>query len=149
MKERLIFLWNEFCMISTCVLTATALFTTLLSPEDSISPNTLWQVLFVSLLCTLSTLLYPWKRNIKKMGFYIRVATHYLLINAIVLSFGSRFNWYHPTHLKSTLSMLLSIAIIFAAVSFISWSHSAKDAKKMNERLEKYQETLSPEDIEK
>lgn len=140
MKKRLLFLWSEFCMIATCTLTATAFFTTLLSPVETISANTLWQVLLVSFLCTLSTLLYPWERKISKTELYIRIIIHYLLINVIVLGFGSRFGWYEPIHLTSTLSMLFSIAVIFAAVSLISWSHSAKDAKKMNERLEKYQE---------
>ena len=44
--------------------------------------------------------------------------------------------------------MLIAIAIIFAAVSVISWSLSAKDAKKMNERLEQYRENLYTKDFE-
>ena len=84
----------------------------------------------------------------KKTEFLIRVVIHYILINAIVLGFGSRFNWYQPTHLKSTLYMLIAIAVIFAAVSVISWSLSAKDAKKMNERLEQYQENLYTKELE-
>lgn len=84
----------------------------------------------------------------KKTEFRIRVAIHYILINIIVLGFGSRFEWYQPTHLRSILSMLIAIAVIFAAVSFISWSLSAKDAKKMNERLEQYQENLYTKELE-
>lgn len=142
MKKRLIFLWNEFCVISTCVLTAVALSTTILFPIDVVSPNIFWQILLVSALCTASTLLYPWDRKMNKTEFCIRVAIHYILINVIVLGFGSRFEWYQPAHFRSILSMLITIAVIFAIVSFISWSLSAKDAKKMNERLEQYQESL-------
>lgn len=149
MKKRLLFLWNEFCMISTCILTAAAFFTTLLSPAETISQNTLWQILFVSFLCALSTFLYPWDRRISRTELYVRGVIQYLLINMIVLGFGSRFGWYQPIHGKSILSMVLTIAIIFAAVSFISWSHSAKDAQKMNERLEQYRGTQSFEDIER
>ncbi len=83
----------------------------------------------------------------KKTELLIRIAIHYILINAIVLGFGSQFNWYHPTHLRSILSMLIAIAVIFAAVSVISWSLSAKDAKKMNERLEQYRESLHSKDL--
>ena len=84
----------------------------------------------------------------KKTEFRIRVAIHYILINIIVLGFGSRFEWYQPAHFKSTLYMLIAIAVIFAAVSFISWSLSAKDAKKMNERLERYRESLHTKELE-
>ena len=84
----------------------------------------------------------------KKTELLIRVAIHYILINAIVLGFGSRFEWYRPTHLRSILSMLIAIAVIFTAVSVISWSLSAKDAKKMNERLEQYQENLYNKELE-
>lgn len=141
MKKRLAFLWNKFCIISTCLLTAAAFFTTILSPAETISQNTLWQILFVSLLCALSTFLYPWERKMGRAELYIRVGIHYLLINMIVLGFGSRFDWYQPIHLKSILAMFLAIAVIFAVVSFTSWNCSAKDAKKMNERLDQYQDT--------
>ena len=83
----------------------------------------------------------------KKTELLIRIVIHYILINAIVLGFGSWFNWYHPTHLRSILSMLIAIAVIFAAVSVISWILSAKDAKKMNERLEQYRESLHSKDL--
>ena len=148
MRKKLMFLWNMFCIVTTCSLTATALFTTILFPIDSTSLSILWQMVFVSALCTASTLLYPWERKMKKTELHMRVAIHYILINAIVLGFGNRFEWYQPTHFKSTLYMLIAIAVIFAAVSFISWSLSAKDAKKMNERLEQYQENLYNKDFE-
>ena len=44
--------------------------------------------------------------------------------------------------------MLIAIAVIFAIVSLISWSLSAKDAKKMNEQLEKYRESLYTKESE-
>ena len=83
-----------------------------------------------------------------KTEFLIRVAIHYILINVIVLVFGRRFNWYQPTHLRSILSMLITIAVIFAIVSLMSWNRSAKDAKKLNERLEQYQENLYTKDFD-
>ncbi len=148
MRKKLMALWNLFCIITTCSLTATALFTTLLFPTDKVSPNILWQILLVSALCTASTLLYPWEHKMNKTEFLIRVAIHYILINIIVLGFGRRFNWYQPTHLRSFLSMLITIAVIFAIVSLISWSRSAKDAKKMNEQLERYRENLYTKELE-
>lgn len=139
MKKRIHFLWNCFCMVTTCTLTATMLFTNVLFRTDSIPPNILWQILLVSFLCTASTLLYPWERAPKKIEFRIRVIIHYIIINVIVMGFGSLFDWYRITSLASVLVMLISIAAIFIFVSAASWRHSVKDTKEMNERLEEYQ----------
>lgn len=148
MRKRLMTSWNMFCIITTCSLTATALFTTLLFPIDSTSPNILWEILLVSALCTASTLLYSCEHKMKKTEYHIRVAIHYILINAIVMGFGRRFGWYQPTHFRGVLSMLITIAVIFVIVSLISRSLSAKDAKRMNERLEQYRENLYNKDFE-
>lgn len=36
--------------------------------------------------------------------------------------------------------MLLTIAVIFMIVSVISWTKSAEDARRMNERLKEYRQ---------
>lgn len=148
MKRRIHFLWNCFCMITTCTLTATMLFTNVLFPVDSMPTNILWQILLVSFLCVMSTLLYPWDRALKKREFCILSGIHYIIINVIILGFGSLFEWYRITSFKSILFMLTAIAVIFVLVSAISWSHSAKDTKKMNERLEKYQNSKTAAKVE-
>lgn len=135
-------------MITACVLTATALFTTVIDPVDSITPHTLWQILITSFLCALSALIYPWERAIQKTEFYIRICIHYILINIIVLGCGCRFEWYHPAHFKSVVYMLILIAVIFAIVSLIMWKNSANDARQMNEKLGQYQKNLYGKEFE-
>ena len=139
MKKRMYFLWNSFCMITTCTLAATMLYTNVLFPTDAVTPDILWQILVVAFLCTASTLLYPWEHTPKKAEFCIRVGIHYIIINFIILFFGNWFEWYRITSFKSVLFMLVTIAVIFILVSIASSSRSLKDTKEMNERLKKYQ----------
>ena len=138
MKRVILFTWNIFCMVSTCTFAAMALFTTL-APTDLETKN-LWEVLLLSFLCTICSFIYPWNRAMGNVERYIRIGIHYLLINVIILGFGSLFEWYHFSSPKSLFFMIISIAAIFAIISGTSWSCSAKDAKKMNEKLEQYQE---------
>lgn len=145
MKKTLQLLWNTFCMICTCILIAVAVFTTLVDPADSITPNILWQILLVSLLCALSTLLYRYSNTNNRKELIIRIGFHYLLINVIVLASGALFEWYRPSNLGSLLTMLAAIAIIFVAISIISWYRSTRDAKILNEKLAQYQGHKSPD----
>ena len=138
MKRKLKFLWNCFCMISTCVMIVVALFTTVIDPTEHIEPFVLWQALMVSCLCAASCLIFPWDRVMKKWEIYVWTGIHYAIINLIVLVFGNRFQWYHIDNIKSLLAMIISIAIIYVVVSGVSWRQSKQDAQKMNERLKQY-----------
>lgn len=139
MKRRLKFLWDCFCMISTCVMALIALFTTVVDPTEAINPMVLWQALMVSLLCALSCFIFPWDVVMKKWEVWVRTAIHYVIINLIVLGFGNRFQWYQINNAISLTLMLISIAVVYAIVSCISWRKSKQDAQKMNERLMQYQ----------
>lgn len=133
------FVMNLFAMITTCVLTAVGVITTVISPVEKIESYTCWQILVVSFLCAVSTLVYPWDRVMKKGEFYLRGFLHYLMINAIVLGAGQWFGWYDVSNPFSVLVMVIIIAIIFVVVSAISWKKSKADADAMNERLLEYQ----------
>ncbi|MDE5591233.1 MAG: DUF3021 domain-containing protein, partial [Acetatifactor sp.] len=45
---------------------------------------------------------------------------------------------YNPKSVVSVVAMMVTIAIIFVVVSCVSWTRSARDAKKMNEKLKEY-----------
>jgi len=97
----------------------------------------LWQILLVSFLCSISTLIYPWDGDMKKSVIRLRIAIHYIMINGIVLGAGQLFSWYDVTDVFSTAMMLLSIALIFVIVSAGSWRKARREAEKMNEELKK------------
>lgn len=142
------FLIQIFSMVLTGVVIAVALFTTVINPTDTVETELFWQMLLVSALCTLVSLIYPWDREMSKTEVIGRTMIHYILVNGIVLGGGAFFHWYNPSEIRNIIPMLLIIALIFAVVSVISWRKSAADAARMNEKLEEYQKKAERDSLE-
>lgn len=149
MLRRLLFLFHTFSMVTTCVVIAVAMFTTLINPSEEVNAALLWQILAVSGLCTLICLIYPWDREMSKTESIVRRLLHYILINGIVLVSGIVFQWYNPAKIRNIVFMLLTIAVIFGVVSMLSWRQAALEAARMNERLEEYQRRIEQESSER
>lgn len=130
---------NTFCMVTTCVVLAVALFTTVINPTDEIPTVTLWQIPVISALTSLGTLFYPWDRGMGKVEIVVRTGLHYVLVLLLVLWAGWWFQWYGMT-IKNILCMTAVITVIFAVVSVSARARAAWDAKQMNERLQDYQQ---------
>lgn len=137
-RRKLNFLINIFSMVTSCMVIAVAVFTTIINPIERIEAVILWQIPAVSAVITFVSLIYPWDRPMGKLEIVVRKTVHYVLVNMIVLGAGVMFDWYDPKRLGSVIAMMVAIAVIFALVSGIGWSRSAKDAKKMNEKLKEY-----------
>ena len=127
------------------VVLAVAVFTTIIDPVEKIESVLLWQMLLVSGLCTVTTLIYPWGREMGKVEAIVKTLIQYVLINAIVLGSGALFSWYNPSKFYSIAGMVLTIAIIFGTITVSSWKKAALDAARMNEKLEEYQKNNADE----
>lgn len=138
LRRKIGFLLNIFSMITSCMVIAVALFVTVLNPIERIEAVILWQIPAVAALISLTSLIHPWDIPLKKAGMAARIIIHYVLVNIIVLGAGYAFDWYNPKSGESVTAMVVSIAVIFAIVSGISWGRSARDARRMNERLQEY-----------
>lgn len=136
--RKLKFVLSLFATVNASVLIACAVFTTIITPTDAINPMTLWQIPFVSLLCSCTALVHPWDTAVGKTKTKIHIFVQYLLINLVVLGAGGLFQWYDITDFKSVFSMIAAIALIFAGVSEVTWKKSAKVAQRMNEKLKEY-----------
>lgn len=138
--RRLRYLFHIYTMVMTGVVFATAIFITVINPMERVESVLLWQMAAVSGLCTLMSLIcYPWNREMGKMENIVRTTIHYVLINVVVLGSGAWFEWYDPARWGSVGAMMLSIAVIFGIVTFISWRKGKREAAEMNRRLEEYQ----------
>ena len=137
-RRKMRFLIDLFCMVTTCVVIAVAVFTGIINPIERIEAVILWQIPAVSAVITLTTLIYPWDTSLGKKEIAVRTVVHYMLVNMIVLGAGAVFDWYAPGNVGSVIAMVVAIAVIYALVSGLSWRHSARDAKRMNEKLKEY-----------
>lgn len=145
--KKIRFLFKVFSIVTAFVVVAVAVFTTILEPAPMIETVVLWQIPAVSALCALTCLIYPWDRTLGKAEMGIRTLIHYLLINGIVLGAGFWFHWYRIDRIQSIAAMLITIALIFALVSAVTWAQRAEEAKRMNERLREYQEKKAKGEI--
>ena len=137
------FLLRTFTMVLTGVVFAVGVFTIMINPTETVETKLFWQMPLVSALCTLTSLIYPWDREMRKTEVIVRTLIHYVLVNIIVLGGGVFFDWYNPSRFHNIAAMMLTIALIFAVVTVISWRKSAVDAARMNEKLEEYQKKMA------
>lgn len=148
MKEKIKCVLRTFVLVMTCVVFAVAVFCTIIDPTEKIDAMTLWHIPLVSMLTSLETLIYPWNRRMGRVECAVRIFAHYLMIVAVVLLSGWMLEWYDISSAKSVIIMILTVTIIFAIVSAVSWSASAKTAKLMNEKLQEMRKTLQ-KDVDK
>jgi hypothetical protein len=123
-----------FTRITTLSVLGTAIFISIFWKGVSLSVAILWQILFVSLLCSVSAL--PLLKEAKtKKQLIIRNVVTYLYVNLVVMSCGYIFGWYLWEQLPMVLGMLLLILFVTLAVSFIPYHKEKELADKMTEKL--------------
>lgn len=128
-----------FVCVTSFVVFVTAAYITIFWKHASLGVEILWQILFVSLLCSLSLLFYP-AREFGTKATVLIIVLHYITVNIIVMGCGLWFEWFDPNSLPMVLGMLFVIALVFVLVSAIMWNRDKKTAARMNERLQTYQQ---------
>lgn len=130
--------FDVWTKVTTGVLLAAATYCSFFYSDGMFSRYLLWELLLVSFLTSLGTLLYTDTLNKKSMK--IACLLHYLLNNVIVVGCGIWFGWIDAGNRLQIIGMVVLVALIFGVVSVLSWKKSIKEADLMNERLARYQE---------
>ncbi len=138
MIERIKVVLTTFCYVTTCVVCGTVIFINIFFENPDIGPEILWQILFVSFLCSVGTCIYP-DREMSGRELAVRIGIHYLIVNVVVLGCGRRYQWFHAGNPAMVIGMLLTIAAIFGIVSCVMWHQTKQETKKLNEKLQEYQ----------
>lgn len=139
MKNKMKTVLYTFAFVTTCVLFATAFFTTLFFGESGeVGTDTLWQILGVSGLCSVGSLIYP-EYEVSKRTALLLKTVHYIYVNVVVLGCGVWFGWFRADSIPMVVVMVLMIAAIFLTVSAVMWRSAKNTANLMNERLAEYQ----------
>lgn len=139
MKNKIKTVLYTFAFVTTCVLFATAFFTTIFyGKSGEVGTDTLWQILGVSGLCSAGSLIYP-EHEVSKRTLALLKALHYVYVNVVVLGCGIWFGWFQANSIPMVGAMVLMIAVIFLGVSAVMWKSAKNTATLMNERLAEYQ----------
>ena len=135
--ERLKLLLNVFTKVVTCVTVGAAVYCMVFFPKITFGVEMLWQILLVSFLTSVGTLLYTDSISQKKMK--VMCVIHYLIVNVIVVVCGLWFEWFYLNNLPQMIGILIVIALVFLVVSIVSWKQAMEMADLMNARLAEYQ----------
>lgn len=134
------FLHCYVCVMSSVVL-ATAVFITVFMPQTELGVELLWQMMFVSFLCSIGSLFYP-EESVSKKKMVILILLHYAEVNGAVLGFGFLFQWFSMEYLPHVIGMLILINVIFLIVSAVEWKRGKEIARQINRRLAEYQNSV-------
>lgn len=134
------FLHCYVCVMSSVVL-ATAVFITVFMPETELGVELLWQMMFVSFLCSIGSLFYP-EESVSKKRMAFLILLHYVEVNGAVLGFGFLFHWFSMEYLPHVIGMLILINVIFLIVSAVEWKRGKEIARQINRRLAEYQNSV-------
>ena len=125
-----------FACITTCVVFVTAVYITIFWKQAMLGVEILWQILFVSFLCSLGILIHP-EREVSMKTTILITVLHYIEVNVVVMGCGLWFEWFYPDNLPMVFGMLFIIALVFVLVSFVMWARDRSVAAHINERLKK------------
>lgn len=128
-----------FSYVTTGVLFATALFITIFYRDESLSVPLLWEILITSFLCVFGNLIHT-KQVCSKRQSMFRLILHYLYVNMVVFGCAGLFQWFNMKDIKMVGFMILCIAVIFLAVSWVVWHNGKKVSDLLNKQLEEYQD---------
>lgn len=134
----LYYLWNVFSSIVTGVTCVTAIYITAFwGAGTSIDLEILWQILLVSAVCSLGSLilLYNKKREFSKKEMLVRCCLLFVYVDIIVLTCGFYFHWFYFSNWKMVVGMELCIIAVFVSTMTLSSLAAQKEADAMNKKL--------------
>lgn len=137
-RKRLQSMAAIFARITTGVTFVSAAYIALLWGSDTVlAVDILWQILAVSALCTLGSLLLPCdtEKEVSKKSMLVRNICYFVYVNLAVLGCGFCFEWFNPSNWKMLAAMELCIVAVFAAVMGASYFNDHKTAEQMNRKL--------------
>lgn len=134
-------LLHTYVCVMSCVVLAAAIFITVFMPDEELRVGLLWQMMLVSFLCSIGSLIFPEKAVSRKRRMLL-IFLHYTEVNVVVLGLGFYFGWFSVKYLPHVLGMLATINVIYLIVSVVEWKRGKEIARQMNRRLAEYQKSV-------
>lgn len=145
MKEAVKLIALTFFLVTTCSLFGTALFTTIFFKNDTFTSALLWQILGISFLTAMASLIFTSKSILTKRGVLLRQGIHFLLILSILMGGALKFEWIHITVISEISFFILLVIVVYITVCTILYQYEIKNAEEINERIKELQGTEKEE----
>lgn len=136
----------HFFIITVCVMFVISAVNFLFNKDFQyhIDGSFPWVMMLTGLLGALPTFLFFFLHEPTKRQFYFRVALHYLLINAVILSEGRLLGWFE------NIPEMLVVAAMILAVYVLVWVFSTvaekTQADNINKALQRFNEDEEQQD---
>jgi hypothetical protein len=126
-----------FTTICTCVILVTAVYLKLFWPDVELDGgNLLFQILITSAICSFGVFIYP-DNDTPKKKFILLSILNYIYTNIVVLGMGFLWKWFLIQNLNMVFGMVVAIALVYFFITVIIYQIELREAKKMNQILEK------------
>ena len=129
-----------FAIITTGSTFGAALSISIVYPgqEKILSVNILWQILLVSFLDALTCLIFYSKKELTKQQYIVRMITHYVLTNIIIVGGGKLFGWLNMDKNENIIGFMALVLIIYIIIVMVTVKRDIKDSQEMNKALRHY-----------
>lgn len=136
LKEMLL----EFLLITAGITICTTVFCTVFYQTGYFSVELLWQVLALSLFCTLPGLVYVSKKELTKKQMLVRQIVHLCILLTILLFFAYYWRWLDAGNIVHPIVFIVMFSSVYTMVSYITYIRDKKVSKMLNDRLSKYKQ---------
>lgn len=140
MKEITKLLGRTFVVVTTFSLLATALFISFFYPGEEFHVNILWQILAISFLTSLTSLVFCSNRTISKKEVLVRMFLQMLMVLIILVSCAFCFEWVSLSRISLLLAFVLLVIIVYLVIFSLLYFSEAKNAEKINQKLYELQQ---------
>lgn len=127
----------QFFIISTCVTLATAVVGPYLLPNFKVGFDTFYSPIMVGIICTLPSFVFYSKQELD-----LRHTIYRRIIHMVIIAGGlTVLNWYvgNFVSLSYIPAYIMTVFVIYVIVILISWILESRDAKLINEQLNRLQ----------
>lgn len=127
--------FKTFIYVLAGTLISTAVFITIFDRNAELSVILLWQVICVSMVSSIGSLIFLSKKEISKKQMKIRQTIHFIFINIIVLGNAILCKWVDIDRILQMIAMLILVAIVYFCVCRVLFRQAEKEADYINQRL--------------
>ncbi|HWQ50471.1 MAG TPA: DUF3021 family protein [Terriglobales bacterium] len=125
----------HFFIITTGTVTAVYLFCRLFYPTATFQTADLGRILWMAAAGDLPLAVFYSRRELTRGEMRLREVLHFLLLVGVILSLAWRWGWVNLGRGIEVGGLLLSIVLIYLAVSFVTDCRDRKVTEQLNDKL--------------
>ncbi len=127
-----------FLLSAGGVLLCATVFVNLFAPEFSFDSGSMWRLVVMAALSSLTSILFYSKKEIGKRDMLIRQIISAVLVMLIVIGIAYRNDWIETDSILQLVVFALMILSVYALITWINYQGERKLAERMNAGLKKF-----------